>query len=227
MTPLDQARGTTPQPEQGTDPAARVSGDDVLESPIRRRSERACELSSGRRMAMLASFARGRDVSMNTRGRTYPELHGLHRFQRWLTHSGRVADGDESIWWSQVNGLILLDMAESAGLGPQGADGRSEPVRAWTTYWTNRTRAERTRLCWDAHQCSLAAAARAAEHVLSREPPTERDFITLALSSVKIAALANLPTGKGGQGSWAVSAAPSTRPPTPPTTKQVPTANRC
>ena len=147
---------------------------------------------------MLASFARGDDVSVNTAGRSYPELRGLQRFQRWLTESGRVKDGAGSAWWSKVNGLLLLDMVEAAGLGQQDAIGCSEPVRAWAAYWTNRTKGERTRLFWEAHQCSLNEARRTVEGVLALEPPAERDFITMSLSSVEIAALANLPTGLGG-----------------------------
>lgn len=155
-------------------------------------------LSSARRLAILASSAQGRDIAVNTSGRSYPELQGLHRFQRWLTESGRVTDGEGSAWWSKVNGLLLLDMVESAALGQQDAVGCSEPVRAWAAYWTNHTKGERTRLCWEAHQCSLDEAGRTVEGVLALEPPAERDFITMALSSVEIAALANLPTGRGG-----------------------------
>ncbi|MBI1844794.1 MAG: hypothetical protein HYR89_09330 [Actinobacteria bacterium] len=147
---------------------------------------------------MLASFARGSDIALNTSGRSYPELQGLHRFQRWLTESGRVTDGEGSVWWSKVNGLMLLDMVESAALGRQDAVGCSGPVRAWAAYWTNHTKGERTRLFWEAHQCGLNEAGRKAESVLALEPPVERDFITTALSSVEIAALANLPTGRGG-----------------------------
>jgi hypothetical protein len=170
----------------------------AFEFPLEDRRECARSLSPARRLALLASFGRGRGIRANASGRTYPELHGLHRYQRWLTQSGRVADDGGSAWWSEVNGLLLLDMAESATLSPGATGGRSEPVRAWTNYWTNRAKEHRTRLCWEAHQSSLEAGVRAAEGLLALEPPSERDFITIALSSVEIASLANLPTGRGG-----------------------------
>jgi hypothetical protein len=112
--------------------------------------------------------------------------------------SGRVADGAGSAWWSEVNGLMLLDMAEAAAMASDGDVGHSDPVRAWMAYWSNHAKGAATRLCWEAHQCSLEASVRVAEGAVVLEPTAERDFIAIALSSVEIAARANLPLGRGG-----------------------------
>ena len=170
----------------------------ALEFPVDDRGDCARSLASDHRLAIVASLVRGQHMAVNPGGRTYQELRGIHRYQRWLTESGRVADRGGSDWWREVNGRMVLDMAEAANPGPEGAAAPSEPVQAWTTYWTNRTRGARSRLCWDAHQCSLSEAARLADGLLGREPPAERDFIAMALSSVEIASLANLPTGRAG-----------------------------
>ncbi len=169
-----------------------------FEFPLEDRRECARSLSPARRLALLASLRRGRGIRANASGRTYPELHGLYQFQRWLTQSGRVGDDGGSAWWSAVNGLLLLDMAESAAQRTGAAGRQSEPVRAWTTYWRNHDKGHRTRLCWEAHQSSLGAGVGMAEELLASEPLSERDFITIALSSVEFAALGNLPTGRGG-----------------------------
>lgn len=170
----------------------------ALVFPVDDRGECARTLASDDRLAIVASLVRGQHMAVNPGGRTYPELRGILRYQRWLTESGRVADRDGSDWWREINGRMVLDMAEAANPGAECAAERSEPVEAWTTCWTNRTRGARTRLCWDAHQCSLSEAARLADGLLLRESAAEREFITMALASVEIASLANLPTGRAG-----------------------------
>jgi hypothetical protein len=109
-----------------------------------------------------------------------------------------VADDGGSVWWRQVNGLLLLDMVDAAALGTDDVAGCSEPVRAWTRYWSDAHSGHGTRSCWDAHQASLAAGVGAAQELLGAEPPSEQDFIAIALSSVELASRANLPTGRAG-----------------------------
>lgn len=123
-----------------------------------------------------------------------PQLLGVHRFQLWLTESGRVADDDGSPWWREVNGLLILDVIESATTN-SGSDG---PIGAWSDYLAQRERRSRTAACWTAHQGSLRSAAGLATDTLADEPAPEQLFIGIALESVNVAARANLPTGRTG-----------------------------
>lgn len=151
---------------------------------------RALVLDPGSRLAFLTA---------SVDGRAYPQIHGLHRFQRWVTDSGRVAESAGSPWWSEVNERILLDMTEAATAWGAHQSKSSPAVQAWTEYWTSpTTNLGRTRLCWRAHQLSLTAAAEAAADLLRIEPPAERAFIAAALSAVALAARCNLPMGRIG-----------------------------
>ena len=158
------------------------------------RRSAARSLPAERRLEILDAMIRRQPRSRTRPAGRNPELLGIHRFQGWLTNSGRVADDGGSPWWREVNGLLLLDIAESTtpNLTP------SKPVAAWATYLNQRSRSTRTRACWAAHQSSLHAAAQTASDVLAVETEAEQLFIAVALESVDLAARANLPTGRAG-----------------------------
>lgn len=163
-----------------------------LDQANRRAAARS--LSAARRLAMLDSMIRGQPRSRTRLAGRNPELLGIHRFQMWLTNSGRVADHGGSAWWREVNGLLLLDITESTTANPTP----SESVAAWANYWLQRSRSTRTKACWAAHQSSLHAGAQTAFDALAAETDAEQLFIAVALESVDLAARGNLPTGRGG-----------------------------
>lgn len=164
------------------------------------RQATARALSCAQRVQILAA-ERGQLALRAKVQPAHPEFLGLVSFETWLMDSGRVADRGGSPWWRTVNGLLLMDIAESARSG--GSADRAGPVHSWLLYRNATSMVERREAWWAAHQHSLEVGRAAADSLLAGELPEEQAFIATSLGSVRLAGAAKLSTRRIG--SWAIS----------------------
>ena len=163
------------------------------------RQATARALSCAARSRILA--AEGVTLSRRVRTRSeHSEFLGLVSFERWLIDSGRVADDGGSPWWRTVNGLLLLDIEESARV--DGTADPAGPVHSWRMYREAATGRKRQGTWWTAHEHSLDIARAAAHSMLATESAAEQAFIATSIASVQIAGSATLSTR--WLGSWAI-----------------------
>lgn len=173
-----------------------------LDASRSERMRRARLLGCAERQDLVASFFGGAAADRNG---GLGLGTAIAEFQGWEMSSGRIRDGGGSPWWSAINGLLLLDMADAARhVATTGCVVAVSPVPAlpgpgiagWVEFLgDDSTGASRAQgLLWSAHQDSIRRAAETCSALLAAEPGPERDFALLALAVVERAAQMEIPT---------------------------------